>query len=125
MLSILLLAAEFFAAVLLIGPLHEMLGGLGFIAENCLSGLIIAALPAGIGLIFFYAAEDRFVIPYAFLLLLLYTAVVVLFCLFRKESQLILTLLLPTLGLEAVVGNLLFWGLYYAGNKNKRNSEVV
>ena len=45
MLSLLFLGVEILSATLLVAPLHRLLDGVGFPAENYLSGLIIAVLP--------------------------------------------------------------------------------
>ena len=117
MLSLLFLGAEILSAVILVDPLHRLFDGAGFPAENYLSGLIIAVLPIGLGAAFWFLVKDRFLIPYAFALLFFYTAAVIVLCLIRQENGIVLTFLLPTLGVCSGVGNLLFWGIYYAGKK--------
>ena len=117
MLSLLFLGVEILSATLLVAPLHRLLDGVGFPAENYLSGLIIAVLPIAAGAVFRLFLKDRLLVPCAFVLLLIYTAVVTVLCLFRQENEMVLTFLLPTLGVCSGVGNLLFWGVYYAGKK--------
>ena len=117
MLSLLFLGMEILSATLLVAPLHRLLDGVGFPAENFLSGLIIAVLPIAAGAVFRLFLKDRLLVPCAFVLLLIYTAVVTVLCLIRQENEMVLTFLLPTLGVCSGVGNLLFWGVYYAGKK--------
>ena len=117
MLSLLFLGMEILSATLLVAPLHRLLDGVGFPAENYLSGLIIAVLPIAAGAVFRLFLKDRLLVPCAFVLLLIYTAVVTVLCLIRQENEMVLTFLLPTLGVCSGVGNLLFWGVYYAGKK--------
>ena len=117
MLSLLFLGVEILSATLLVAPLHRLLDGVGFPAENYLSGLIIAVLPIAAGAVFRLFLKDRLLVPCAFVLLLIYTAVVTVLCLIRQENEMVLTFLLPTLGVCSGVGNLLFWGVYYAGKK--------
>ena len=117
MLSLLFLGVEILSATLLVAPLHRLLDGVGFHAENYLSGLIIAVLPIAAGAVFRLFLKDRLLVPCAFVLLLIYTAVVTVLCLIRQENEMVLTFLLPTLGVCSGVGNLLFWGVYYAGKK--------
>ncbi len=117
MLSLLFLGVEILSATLLVAPLHGLLDGVGFPAENYLSGLIIAVLPIAAGAVFRLFLKDRLLVPCAFVLLLIYTAVVTVLCLIRQENEMVLTFLLPTLGVCSGVGNLLFWGVYYAGKK--------
>ena len=117
MLSLLFLGLEILSAGILVAPLHRLLDGAGFPAENYLSGLLIAALPIAAGVAFMVFARDRLLVPCSFVLLLFYTAAVIVLCLIRQEKEIILTFFLPTLGLCSVIGNLLFWGVYYAGKK--------
>ena len=125
MLSLLLLGVEIGAAALLVAPLHGLLEGAGFVAENYLSGVIIAAVPLAVGAAFRAFVKDRLLVPASFALLLCYTAVLVVLCLFRQAYDMVLTFLLPTLGVCSVLGNLVFWGIYYAGKKQKRRTETV
>ena len=117
MLSLLFLGLEALSAGILVTPLHRLLDGAGFPAENYLSGLLIAALPIAAGVAFMVFARDRLLVPCSFALLLFYTAAVIVLCLIRQEKEIILTFFLPTLGLCSGIGNLLFWGVYYAGKK--------
>ncbi len=117
MLSLLLLAVEIAAAALLVAPLHRLLEGMAPAAENYLSGLIIAALPLAAGGAFRLFVRDRLLVPRSFALLLLYAAALIVLCLIRGEKEMALTFLLPTLGVCAAAGNLLFWGIYHAGKK--------
>ena len=117
MLSLLFLGLEALSAGILVAPLHRLLDGAGFPAENYLSGLLIAALPIAAGVAFMVFGRDRLLVPCSFALLLFYTAAVIVLCLIRQEKEIILTYFLPTLGLCSGIGNLLFWGVYYAGKK--------
>ena len=117
MLSLLFLGAEVLSASILVAPLHRLLDGVGFPAENYLSGLLIAVLPITVGVVLWLFVKDRLLVPCSFTLLLIFTAVVIVLCLIRQEYEIILTFLLPTLGVCSIAGNLLFWGVYYAGKK--------
>ena len=117
MLSLLFLGMEVLSAAILVAPLHRLLEGVGFPAENYLSGLLIAVLPIAAGMILRHFVKDRLLVPFSFALLLVYAAAVIVLCLIKQENEIILTFLLPTLGVCSGMGNLLFWGLYYAGNK--------
>lgn len=117
MLSLLFLGVEVLSASILVAPLHRLLDGVGFPAENYLSGLLIAVLPIAAGVALWLFVKDRLLVPYSFALLLIFTAVVIVLCLIRQEYEIILTFLLPTLGVFSIAGNLLFWGVYYAGKK--------
>ena len=117
MLSLILLAVEAAAVSLLVAPLHRLLEGMPPAAENYLSGLIIAALPLAAGAALRLFVRDRLLVPRSFTLLLLYAAVLIVLCLVRGEKEMVLTFLLPTLGVCAAAGNLLFWGIHYAGKK--------
>lgn len=117
MLSLLLLVVEIISAALLVAPLHRLLEGAGFAAENYLSGLIIAVLPIAMGAVIRHSAKDRLLVPCAFALLFCFTAVIIALCLSKQESEMVLTFLLPTLGVCSVMGNIIFWGIYYARKK--------
>ena len=120
MLSLLFLVVEIASAVLLVAPLHRLLEGTGLVAENYLSGLIIALLPIALGAAFWLFVKDRLLVPCAFALFFCFTAIIIVLCLIRQEHELILTFFLPTLGVCSVLGNLVFWGIYHAGKKQKR-----
>ena len=117
MLSLLFLGVEVLSASILVAPLHRLLDGVGFPAENYLTGLLIAVLPIAVGVALWLFVKDRLLVPCSFALLLIFTAVVIVLCLIRQEYEIILTFLLPTLGVCSIAGNLLFWGVYYAGKK--------
>jgi len=117
MLSLLLLVVEIISAALLVAPLHHLLEGAGFAAENYLSGLIIAVLPIAVGAAFRLIAKDRLLVPCSFALLFCFTAVIIALCLIRQEYEIVLTFLLPTLGVCSCLGNVIFWGIHYAGKK--------
>jgi hypothetical protein len=117
MLSLLFLGVEALSAALLVAPLHRLMDGVGYPAENYLSGLVIAVLPIAVGLILRLFIKDKILVPYAFALLFLFTAAVVVMLLIRQEYEIILTFFLPTLGICSFIGTLLFWGIYYAGKK--------
>ena len=125
MLSLLLLGVEILAAILLIAPLHHLLEGAGFVVENYLTGVAIALLPIAVGAVARHFIKDKLLVPGSFLLFLCYTVFVIVFCLFKQEYELVLTFLLPTLGVCAVLGNMIFWGIYYAGKKQEHRSETV
>ncbi len=117
MLSLIFLAVEIISAALLVAPLHRFLEGTGFVAENYLSGIIIAALPIAVGAAFWFFIKDKLLVPYSFALLLCGTVAAIALCLFRKEYEIVLTFLLPTLGVCSCMGNIVFWSIYYAGKK--------
>lgn len=117
MLSLLFLGVEVFSVSILVAPLHRLLEGVGFPAENYVSGLLIAVLPIAAGAAFWFFSRDRLLVPCSFALLFFYTVVLIVLCLFKQEYNMILTLFLPTLGVCSIAGNLLYWGMYYAGKK--------
>ena len=117
MLSLLFLGVEILSVSLLVAPLHRLLEGVGYPAENYLSGLLISLLPITAGGVFRFFIRDRLLVPCAFALLFFYTVLLVVLCLFKQEYNMILTFFLPTLGVCSAAGNLLYWGLYYAGKK--------
>ena len=98
MLSLLFLGMEVLSAAILVAPLHRLLEGVGFPAENYLSGLLIAVLPIAAGMILRHFVKDRLLVPFSFALLLVYAAAVIVLCLIKQENEIILTFLLPTLG---------------------------
>jgi len=125
MLSILFLATEVLITVVLVKPLHGLLENLGYLAENYISGMVSAIISCAVGLICYRIAKDKFLVPYSFALILVYTIVVIILCIAKQECGMIWSLVMPTLGLLSVLGNLLFWGIFYARlRKTKRNETV-
>ena len=117
MLSLLILVVEIISSALLVEPLHRLLEGAGFVAENYISGLIITVLLIVLGAAFWLFVKDKLLVPYSFALLLCFTAAMIVLCLIRQEYDIVLTFLLPTLGVCSIIGNIIFWGIYYARKK--------
>ena len=122
MLSLLFLAVEIMSAVLLIAPLHRLLEGTGFVAENYLSGMVIAFLPIAAGAAFHLWGKDKLLVPCSFALILCYTAAIIVLFLIRHEYEIVLSFLLPTLGVCSAMGNIIFWGIYTCRKKTKAQS---
>lgn|GEM_PF-3462832 len=125
MFSIMLLIIEVAATAILAHPLHLLLQNLGYMAENYLSGAISAAITCLVGLVLYLFIKDKILIPYSFLLLFIYFLLVTALILSEGQMAMVTTLLMPTIGLCSVAGNLLFWGIYYDRKRKSKGRETV
>ena len=112
---LLIIATVLFSSI--IEPLHGLLNGLDYWRENYLSGLVVSVISCGVGFVFHCVAKDKALVPCAFLLTLFYTVMISVYLLVRQEYDLLINLLMPTFGVYSVMGNILFWGLFYAGRR--------
>ena len=125
MFSIVLFIVEVAVTAILSHPLHLLLQQLGYMAENYISGAISAAITCLVGLVLYLLIKDKILIPYSFLLLFIYFLLVTALILSEGQIVMVTTLLMPTIGLCSVAGNLLFWGIYYYRKRKSKGRETL
>ncbi len=119
-LGILLMVIELLVTAFAASRLHPVLQSLGYMAENYIIGVLVAIVTCMAALAIYLLSKDKSLIPYSFALIFVFFILIVFLCMLGGADAVVMTFLMPTMGVLSVIGNMLFWLLFrLEGNRSR------